>query len=87
MGPPHIKNKLLVTPWNCFIFACEYGQLEVVQWLFQNANESGLDFNQHNVHEQTASHVALVNGHTDIIKLILQHANTMNINLPNDLTI
>ena len=76
-----------MTPWNCFIFACEYGQLEVVQWLFQNANESGLDFNQQNVHGQTAIHVALVNGHTDIIKLILQHANTMNINLPNDLTI
>ena len=74
-----------MTPWNCFIFACEYGQLEVVQWLFQN--ESGLDFNQHNVHEQTASHVAFVNGHTDIIKLILQHANTININLPNDLAI
>ena len=74
---------------NCFILACEYGQLEVVQWLFQNVNKSGLelDFNQQNVHGQTAFHVALVNGHTDIIKLILQHANTMNINLPNDLTI
>ena len=70
---------------NCFILACEYGQLEVVQWLFQNANESGLKFTQQSVHGQTAFHVALVNGHADIIKLILQKANTMNINLPNDL--
>ena len=59
----------------------------MVKWLFQNANESGLDFNQQNVHGQTAFHVALVNGHTDMIKLILQHANTMKINLPNDLII
>ena len=70
---------------NCFILACEYGQYEVVQWLFRNAKGSGLDFNQQNVHGQTALHIAVIHGHTDIVKIIVQHANKLNIDLPRDL--
>ena len=64
---------------NGFILACEYDQYQVVKFILEKQIQ--IDYNQQNVEGQTGLHVAAAHRNYDILALIMQHSNSLGIDL------
>lgn len=52
-----------------FLYACEFGRNEVVEFLIG----TGLDLGTPDTHGQTGLHMAVIGGHLDTVRLLLKH--------------
>ena len=90
----HISNECHETP---FHLACEKGRFKIVQLLMENTaleiavnakNNLGIDLNAKSKHFNTkdtggftAFHYACQNGHSDVVKIFMENAATLSIDL------
>ena len=64
-----------------FITACQYGQVEVVEFFLRNARWKQIDLNWQAENKLSGFHIACIRGHYKIVSLIMQHAYELSINL------
>jgi len=60
---------------NAFMWACEYGRREVVEFLLQK----GVDVHAQNGNGMTGLHLASVGGHLEIVKLLVERGSPLEV--------
>ena len=85
----HENNKRI--DWNAtggrnyrsaFHFACLNKRFDVILLLMDHSKSKGIDLNKRDRKGKTALLNALSDGQTDVVKMLVQHANRTNIELP-----
>ena len=77
---PEKVNDLGYNNWHLLHYACRYGHLKVVKYLFENPNFN-IDFNAVSVNGWTPLHHACYHGRSGVVKYFLKNAEAKEIDI------
>ena len=75
---PNKINVLHHNGWHALHFACNYGNLELVKYIFGNP-DFDIDFNITDQLGATPLHLASYNGHFEVVKFLLENSHAKGI--------